>query len=68
MENPDGSGSLTVVDASGNVVSSVTLSEAAVAAQAKGETVALPMPAMPVTIGQENVPTVTVAHLLRQRD
>lgn len=61
VTNKDGSGSVTVVDENGQVVSSATLSESAVAAaQAKGEAVALPMPAVPVTSDRENAPTVTV--------
>lgn len=61
VNNKDGSGSVTLVDADGNIISQTTLSEAAIAAaQAAGEAVALPMPAVPVTTDQENAPTVTV--------
>ena len=61
VTNKDGSGSVTVVDADGNIISQATLSEAAIAAaQAAGEAVALPMPAVPVTTDQGNAPTVTV--------
>ena len=61
MDNKDGSGSVTVVDANGNVVSSATLSQSAVeTAQKKGEAVALPMPELPVTTDWETAPTVTV--------
>lgn len=61
VDNKDGSGSVTVVDKDGNVVSKATLSQAAVeAAQAAGESVALPMPQVPVTTDRENAPTVTV--------
>ena len=56
-----GYGSVTVADADGNVVSRTTLSAAAVAAaQKKGEAMALPMPAVPLTNDRETAPTVTV--------
>lgn len=61
IENKDGSGSVTVVDENGNVVSSATLSQAAVeAAQEKGEAVALPIPEVPAATDRESAPTVTV--------
>lgn len=61
MDNKDGSGSVTVVDENGNVVSSATLSQSAVeTAQKKGEAVALPMPELSVTTDWETAPTVTV--------
>ena len=62
VDNKDGSGSVTVVDENGNVVSSATLSQSAVeAAQEKGEAVTLPMPEVPVTADRETAPTVTVS-------
>lgn len=61
VDNKDGSGSVTLVDENGQVVSEATLSQSAVAAaQEKGEAVALPMPEVPVTTDRENAPTVTV--------
>lgn len=61
VTNKDGSGSVTLVDENGQVVSEATLSQSAVAAaQEKGEAVALPMPSVPVTSDRENAPTVTV--------
>lgn len=61
VDNKDGSGSVTLVDENGQVVSEATLSKSAVAAaQEKGEAVALPMPEVPVTTGRETAPTVTV--------
>lgn len=61
VENTDGSGSVTVVDENGKVVSEAKLSQSAIAAaQEAGETVALPMPQVPVTTDRESAPTVTV--------
>ena len=62
MDNNDGSGSVTLVDENGQMVSEATLSQSAVAAaQEKGEAVTLPMPEVPVTTDRETAPTVTVS-------
>lgn len=61
VDNKDGSGSVTLVDENGRVVSEATLSQSAVAAaQEKGEAVALPMPEVPITTDRETAPTITV--------
>ena len=59
ITNKDGSSSATTVDETGKTESEVKL-PAAVVEEAQGETVALPMPAIPVTTDKENAPTVTV--------
>lgn len=61
VDNKNGSGSVTLVDENGQVVSEATLFQSAVAAaQEKGEAVALPMPEVPITTDRETAPTVTV--------
>lgn len=61
VDNKDGSGSVTLVDENGRVVSEATLSQSAVAAaQEKGEAAALPMPEVPITTDRETAPTITV--------
>lgn len=58
----DGSASTTTVDVAGQVTAEVTLSETVVSAPAEsGETVALPMPSVPVTTDAASAPVVTVS-------
>lgn len=61
VDNKDGSSSTTTVSEDGKVEAEVKLPAAVVNdAAEKGETVALPMPEVPVTTSTENAPTVTV--------
>lgn len=61
VDNKDGSSSTTTVSEDGKVEAEVKLPAAVVNDAAdKGETVALPMPQVPVTTSKENAPTVTV--------
>ena len=61
VDNKDGSSSTTTVSKDGQVEAEVKLSTSVVEDAAdKGETVALPMPEVPVTSDQQSAPTITV--------